>query len=133
MTHPTTAKEYVDRWNAGDTLTSISMGGKGMGDGYEHAIQQTAVVILANMLAVDFDIALPDEEQREAWKNVELRIADDPDLDDGLSGAMFYAARNLAAHFYRKGPAAVMTEEVVMKRHLRVSKYSREIDWMANE
>ena len=121
MNHATTAQEYVNRFNAGETQTSISMGG--LGAGYELGIQRTTVVFLTHMLATNFNINEQDTEKlRQSWFDLEAVVVKDPDFDEGLSGAMFGAAQSLAAHFYRKGPAAVMTEEAVLDRHILVSK-----------
>ncbi len=127
---PTTVQEYIDLWNANATLTSISMGGKGMGDGYEHAIQNTTIVFLKTMLAKGFNMQEPDVDKlRQAWKELDSDVEKDPEYEDGLSGAMFNAARNLAAHYYRKGPQAVLNEAAVADRHIRVSKDGK-VEWL---
>lgn len=125
---PTTAQDYLSRWHNGETLTSISMGGQGLGEKYEHAIQQTAVLFMTHMLEQAFDINEPDDDKlRKASQKVSDAVDTDKDFQD-VSGAMYSAARNLAAHFYRKGPAACLTEAAVASRHILVT--NKTVVWL---
>jgi bacterioferritin-associated ferredoxin len=130
ISSPTTAQEYLARWFNGDVLTSISMGGKGLGEGYEHGIQQTAILFLKHMFEQAFNMEEKDDDKlAKAWKKVNASVDADKDYLD-VSGAMYGAARNLAAHFYRKGPAACMQDPAVADRHILVSSKSGHVVWL---
>ena len=129
MSHPATAAAYLTAYHNGETVTSISMGGQGMGGRYEKAIQETAVIFLKHMIAQELDMTASDEKLDKAWKKIQEAVDTDKDFDTGLSGAMYGAARNLAAHFYRKGPAACLTEEAVADRHITLTK-AGDVTWL---
>ncbi len=117
------AADWLDRWDNGRTVWTISMGG--LGPGYEQCIQVTAAEILRHLLDVKYDT--------EAWEDDEVWSRDRDAIEKagfaneqieklGLSGAQWGAALNLALCLYRRGPRAVMTDERVKDRHIRVSK-----------
>lgn len=118
-----TIQDWLDRWDAGRTVWSISMGG--LGPGYEQAIQVTVVEIIRHMLAADYVAESWDDQ--EAWKADLSKIeawshGDETIKELGLSGAMWGAAINLACMLYRHGPIVVMTDKRVKDRHIQVSK-----------
>ena len=115
------AQEWLDRWDAGKTVWSISMGG--LGPGYEQAIQIGAAEILRICLAEKFDTSKWDD--REQWsKDRELIDEKMKPVDEkiGFSGAQFGAARNIATHLYKNGPRALMKVDVEKSRFIQVSK-----------
>lgn len=117
-----TIEEWLQRWDSGRSVWSISMGG--LGPGYEQAIQVTVVEVLRHMVAEQYDADSwedtgwkRDREKIEAWS-----FKHEPITKLGLSGAMWGAAMNLACMLYRHGPVKVITDERVKDRHIQVSK-----------
>jgi hypothetical protein len=117
------AAEWLRRWDAGESVWSIEMGG--LGPGYEQCIHVTAAEILRHLLAVNYDAA--------SWKSDVIWKRDRDAIEThgfanetvkalGLSGAQWGAAMNLAINFYRNGPRAVMTDERVKHRRIQVSR-----------
>ncbi len=118
-----TAQEWLDRWDAGETVWSIEMGG--MGPGYEQAIQVMAAELLRILIAGEYDAALWEDDSRWAIdKNSIQNNAHENKTIIGLepSGAQYGAALNLAIHLYRQGPVAVFNKEQVKDRHIQISK-----------
>jgi len=118
-----TIQDWLDRWDSGRTVWSISMGG--LGPGYEQAIQVTVVEIIRHMLAANY--VAESWEDQEVWKadlkKIEAWSYQDETIKKlGLSGAMWGAALNLACMLYHHGPIAVMTDKRVKDRHIQVSK-----------
>lgn len=117
------ATEWLRRWDAGDTVWSIEMGG--LGPGYEQCIHITAAEVLRHMLKLKYDPAT--WENREVWeadlKAIEADALTNPTIDMlGLSGAQWGAAVSLATFLYRNGPRGVMTDERVKDRHIQVQR-----------
>lgn len=117
------AADWLRRWDKGDTVWSIEMGG--LGPGYEQCIHITCAEILRNMLDRKYDVTK--WEDADTWKQDRTEIEkmgfDNPTIKAlGLSGAQWGAAMNLACHFYRNGPRAVMTDEQVKDRRIQVSR-----------
>ena len=109
------AKEWLSRWDAGETLWSVEMGG--LGDDYEEAIQAAAVVMLRAMLDLKLDAS--------KWSGPESWKADLKNLDEateeymkkaGLSGAMYSAALSLAGILYKQGPAVAFSDKEILPR-----------------
>ena len=118
------AADWLKRWDAGDGVWSISMGG--LGPGYEQCCQIVAAETLRFLLAKQPDlIAL--EHDSDAWKAFRAEMDKDsfanPKLTKlGLSGAQAGGGMNLALQLYRKGPRGVMTDEAVKDRHIQVCR-----------
>ena len=114
------AREQLRRWDAGESIWSISMGG--FGPGYEQAIQILAIEIVRDNL----DKAMPAAGDVKAWHDWGMSTAERIDQKDengryacgGFSGAQVGAARNLAAAWLRRGPAAVHAEATEDRRIL---------------
>lgn len=117
------AADWLNRWDAGQGVWSIAMGG--LGPGYEQAIQITAAEILRWLLQ-----HAPDYEQ---WKDEALWDRDQQAISDGLanapvvaklglSGAQWGAALSLATALYIRGPRSVMDDKNTKERHIQVSK-----------
>lgn len=118
------AAEWLRRWDAGQTVWTIEMGG--LGPGYEQCIAILTAEVIRFYLLKRPDLL-------ELRKNKEQREAFDKERDDhlfalqkikdlGCSGAQFGAACNVAAHIYRHGPVAVMNDERVKNRHIQIKK-----------
>lgn len=118
------AADWLARWDAGQTVWTIEMGG--LGPGYEQALQICAAEMLRWFVANQ-----PEEarfQTEEAWEK--MRDAMDavifaegqPCKGLGLSGAQVGAARNLASYIYRHGPRHMMNDPAVKDRHILVSR-----------
>jgi hypothetical protein len=116
--------EWLARWDAGDLVWSIEMGG--MGPGYEQAIQILTAEMVRWFIKNDPDFESWSDEK--VWDRERQRM--DKELEEvpfikngGYSGAQWGAARNLAGHLYRRGPVEVFTDEAVKDRHIQISKH----------
>ena len=93
-----TAREYVERWDKGDSVWTFEMGG--LGPGYEQAIQ----VLVVELCRDNLDRPLPDKGD-EAWRawgdDTVMRINKDV---GGFSGAQVGAAISLAVKYLTEGP-----------------------------
>ena len=94
------AREQLRRWDAGDTIWTIEMGG--LGPGYEQAIQVLAIEIVRD----EIDKPLPDKADSN-WADATWRRLCNPELCGGFSGAQIGAARYLAWNWLKIGPAAL--------------------------
>jgi hypothetical protein len=118
----TDAKEQLRRWDAGETIWSIDMGG--MGPGYEQAIQVLAVEIIRDNLLAE----LPTDDIYSQWGDATVTRCDPYDEATGrytglggLSGAQVGAAKTIAYRILRDGPAK-MLESAPEDRRIQVSK-----------
>lgn len=117
MSNPIDAKEAVERWDNGETIWSIEMGG--LGPGYEQAIQLLFVEILRDH---GQDVIPTDDEEFKKWVD---------SLDDtvhrlsheGYSGAQVGAAKQLAYKFITDGWDKIMADESIKDRHIQISNY----------
>ena len=116
------ATEWLKRWDAGDIVWTIEMGG--MGPGYEQAIQITAAEVVRYLTLNNVDCSegtpegwkeLDDEIDRWLWQNETVKKL-------GLSGAQAGAAKNLAVFICKLGPAGVMADERVKDRHIQAMR-----------
>lgn len=116
--------EWVSRWDAGDLIWTVEMGG--MGPGYEQAIQVTAVEMVRWFVKDGTDAAeFADEKKYPALRDrmdADLFAEHGPLKGMGLSGAQVGAARNLACHIYRDGPDKALAHDEVKDRKIMVSK-----------
>jgi|SRR5271154_4567828 len=117
------ADEWLRRWDAGQSVHTIEMGG--LGPGYEQCIQITTAELLRLMIAGKYDYL--------KWNTGEQWGEDRKAIDDaarevqaikelGLSGAQFGAAMSLASALYMRGPVSVMTEKATRSRHILAQK-----------
>ena len=110
------AADWLRRWDAGDSVWSIEMGG--FGPGYEQAIQITAAEVLRWMLENK-----PDLDSEWAKYNGEMgKVVGKLTEPLGLSGAQWGAAVSLAALLYKDGPRGLMAEPQLNDRHIQVQK-----------
>lgn len=103
------AAEWLRRWDAGEIVWSIEMGG--LGPGYEQCIQITTAEILRHMLDKKYDASKWSDQQ--SWDKDYEQVKDAGFKNDrivglGLSGAQWGAAVHLAHDIYKNGPVAVM-------------------------
>jgi hypothetical protein len=122
-TYGSDAADWLSRWDKGDSVWSIEMGG--IGPGYEQAIQITAAETLRHLLKSKYDAAA--WKDKEQWskdrEKIERALFDNETVGKlGLSGAQFGAALSLAINLYRDGPRGVMTHPDVKDRHIQVSR-----------
>ena len=117
------ASDWLKRWDGGQSVWSIEMGG--LGPGYEQAIQVTATEVLRHLLDAKYDAM--------SWDDTENRKRDRKQIDKfsfankhiktlGLSGAQYIAALNLACQIYMRGPRAVFGDERVKDRKILVMR-----------
>lgn len=122
--YPKTCQEWLDKWDAGESVWSVEMGG--LGPGYEQAIQITAVEFLRSFVNSTFDLERfkSDKEYcKECWTVVESSENVKECVSRlGLSGAQYGAAQNIAVVFWRKTPAVALADEAVKDRKIQVSK-----------
>jgi hypothetical protein len=118
------AVEWLARWDRGESVWSISMGG--FGPGYEQAIQITAAEILRWFIDQNADVALWDDPEtaKPIIDRMEETLFDVPAVKRlDLSGAQWGAAKNLAANIYRQGGMRkIMSDERVKDRHIQVRR-----------
>lgn len=110
------ARDWLERWDAGRGVWSIEMGG--IGPGYEQAIQVTGAEVLRWLLEHNTDRGLKDFPAIEPEISGDLRERLAP---IGLSGAQWGAACNIACVIYRNGPIRAL-ELVDRDRHIQVSR-----------
>lgn len=118
------ADEWLRRWDAGEIVWSIEMGG--IGPGYEQCIQITAAEILRHMIEKKY--------KRDLWVIDNRRWRKDCDAIEtfghsnktikalGLSGAQWGAALSLAAQLYRRGPADLLMDERAQDRKIQTRR-----------
>lgn len=119
------AADWVARWDAGQSVFSISMGG--LGPGYEQCIQIVAVEVVRAMLKIGetWWNEGSDDANNAKWRVIRDKvdkIVSPITAPLGLSGAQWGAGLSLAGHVYRKGPRAIMNDEAVKDRHIQVSR-----------
>lgn len=129
---PETAAEALRKWDAGESVFSIEMGG--LGPGYEQCIQILAFEIIRAWLPT---VPWPPlqvegrtkEEDEAAHKELSDRLEalSDPvisalDKENGFSGAQVGAAQNLASCVLRRGYRAALRDPAVADRMIQVSR-----------
>lgn len=103
-TYGTTAAEWLRRWDKGESVWSLEMGG--LGPGYEQCIQIACAEVVRDM----HDKPVPEDddiEGRKAWTAQADAALDRADKlpGMGMSGAQAGAARSLAFMLCKMGPA----------------------------
>ena len=115
--HPADISEALVRWDDGENLFSVEMGG--LGPGYEQAIQVTFIELLRacnKNINADSDIKIVNE----TLEKESLRINKEMDLR--LSGAQAGAAKNLAWNFLQCDSWLKTLETVPRERHIQICK-----------
>ena len=99
--------EVLARWDRGDIIHTIEMGG--MGPGYEQCIQIVAMEVLRVCLNKKYDASLWEDKDIWARDRDEIDKAVSPQITDlGLSGAQWGAGLQLGTGFYMHTPAELM-------------------------
>lgn len=122
------AREQLRRWDAGETIWSLEMGG--LGPGYEQSIQILAIEIVRDKI----DLPLPNNlNPRSAapdntWADATIKRIDVPDSNGryscgGFSGAQVGVAIGLAWQWLTIGPAALLARPEARNRSIQVSSF----------
>lgn len=117
------AREQLRRWDAGESIWSIEMGG--IGPGYEQAIQVLAIEIVRDQIGK----ALPapgtpmSEWADETITRVDVKMQNGQYSCGGFSGAQVGAAKWLAYKWLSIGPAKLMEADEMKDRHIQVSNF----------
>jgi hypothetical protein len=119
--HPQTAAEALERWDKGQTVFTIEMGG--LGPGYEQAIQVLVFEIIRDNLAA----SMPDESDKEKLKSFyssfgESTVTRIDEKMGGYSGAMVGAAKQIAYRALRDGWQKTL-DSVPKDRLIQVSNH----------
>lgn len=113
-----TAQDVVDKWDKGETVWSITLGGT-FGPGYEQAIHHLIVEMLRALIKSNFST----DESKFNKQSFEAVFKDLHDaFNYGFSGAQWSVAKGHAYQLYMYGPVKVMTEIYDRDRHIQVSK-----------
>lgn len=117
------ASEWLARWDAGQNVWTIEMGG--LGPGYEQAIQITVAEILRHLLATNYDAAKLTAKRE--WEADRRKIEDAGFANErikalGLSAAQWGAALSLALHLYLRGPQEIMDDPATKKRRIQCNR-----------
>jgi hypothetical protein len=124
-TYCLTAADLIARWDSGQSIWSIELGG--MGPGYEQAIQVAAIEMAREGLDVPLE-GDREEFYRGGWEEVCNRALTRCDESlGGLSGAMYGAAKWLAFKWVHGGGPAVLMDNLKKQdkdgsRSIQVSK-----------
>ena len=100
-TEPDTVEQWLKNYDAGLPVTSVCMGGMGMG--YELVIQDVAVAFMRGLVAAEPFGSI------EEMKNFCVPLGAKIMLElnhHGMTGAQFSAGRSIALNFHRRHPAA---------------------------
>ncbi len=122
--YPETAQDWLSKWDAGERVWSVEMGG--IGPWYEQIIQITVAEILRALLALDIDKNKFDCDSvynRECWESVASYHSVSDTMEKlHLSVMQFGAAKNLATNFFFRGPFVSLSDVAVKDRKILVSK-----------
>lgn len=122
LSYGKSSQDWLNRWDSGDSVWSIEMGG--LGPGYEQCIHITAAEILRVMLDKQYDTSTWDKYWKEISNEIENTVLKVPRVEKlGLSGAQWGAAMNLATMLYMHGPIKALTDERIKDRLIQVSKF----------
>ncbi len=117
------AEDWLKRWDEGQSVWSIEMGG--IGPGYEQCIHITSAEILRHLLSKKYDFAKWSDQ--ESWDKdrdaiEQMGFKNEIIKKLSLSGAQWGAALILATHIYKNGPVAIMNDERIKDRHIQVHR-----------
>lgn len=113
------AREQLRRWDAGESIWSIEMGG--LGPGYEQAIQVLAVEILRDWIDKPLPEKMPSDWADDTVKRIDYRLPDGKFACGGFSGAQVGAAKLLAHNWLLYGPKFVHERIDLKDRRIQVS------------
>ena len=115
--HPANIPEALARWDAGESLFSVEMGG--LGPGYEQAIQIAFIELLRACFG-KVDAKSNIEDVRKVLDEETHRISKEMDLR--LSGAQAGVAQNLAWNFLQHDSWVDTLNTVAKERLIQISK-----------
>jgi hypothetical protein len=114
-------KEWLRRWDAGESVWSVEMGG--LGPSYEQAIQITAAEMIRILIAENFDLTERESYGKEFDALVSKKVFEVPQVKNlGLSGAQFGSATCIADQLYRRTPKVALMDKQVKDRKILVQK-----------
>lgn len=114
------ATEWLSRWDAGETVWSVEMGG--FGPAYEQALQVTAAEMVRELLTPTFADRITAADRAETYDALSTRMHESKRLDGlGLSGSQFGAAFHPAYSLVESGPRSVMKMDGLKDRHILVN------------
>ena len=109
------AAELIRRWDSGQTIWSVELGG--LGPGYEQAIQTLAVELVRDNLGKELPEKLPED-----WGDATVSRLNE--TCGGFSGAQVGQAKWLAYQWLAKGPADLQRRAKEQKADtIQVSNY----------
>lgn len=119
--YPKTAREALEKWDTGESIFTVEMGG--LGPGYEQVIHIACFELIRDNL----NRKLPPEKTSEKWypnwgdktfKRINGKL--------GMSGAQAGVAKSMAYQYLKYGYAH-MIEKAPKDRHIQVSKHFPEL------
>ena len=113
---PESAEQALERWDAGEVVFTVSMGG--LGPSYEQCIHILVFEIIRDHIAGGEP--LPDDDDKDAWRGWGDGAVNRLNPEIGFSVAQVGAASNLAARTLKVGWRAALEE--VPDRHIQVSR-----------
>jgi hypothetical protein len=120
---PETVAEALAKWDAGESVFSVEMGG--LGPGYEMAIQGLAFELMRAIQAAGFKEWDDDEARQKFSREVLDEVARRCDAEPwgGFSGTQVGAAKNIASCCCRRGYRSALRDPAVRPdRLIQVSK-----------
>jgi hypothetical protein len=113
------AAEQLRRWDAGEIVWSVEMGG--LGPGYEQVIQICAIEIIRDWLGKHLPEKISTSDMASATvERIDYKLPDGS-WTLGFSGAQVGAAAQIAYKFLSEGPQAALSQ-VEDDRRIQVSK-----------
>lgn len=118
---PETVDDALAKWDAGETVFTVEMGG--IGPGYEQCIQVLAFELMRVWKDEPWPAAGADmlSEQQARLKDLAEPVIGRLNETLGFSGAQVGAAQNLAACVCRHGYRAALRDPAVADRLIQVS------------
>ena len=126
--YPATIDEVLSRWDNGQTVWSIEMGG--LGPSYEQAIQVVAMELIRAIInrpeirkVMEKQQVLTDDQRdvlNRFMQEETHRIDREKELE-GITGAMASAGQNIAFMFTHHGPAEAI-KQAGADRRIQISK-----------
>lgn len=118
-----TAAEQLERWDAGEIIWTLEMGG--LGPGYEQAIQILAIEIVRDEIGKELP---PPSTPLHGWADataarIDRKLPDGRYSCGGFSGAQVGAAKWLAYQWLHIGPAALLEKTFDKMRSIRVDRF----------
>jgi len=114
--YPKTAKEALKKWDSGESIFTVEMGG--LGPGYEQVIHIAAFELIRDELGKKFP---PKEKSEKWWPQWGEKTFSRINGKLGMSGAQAGAAKNLAYKYLKYGYAH-MIEKAPQDRHIQIEK-----------